>query len=82
MKLHKWMLCPQCNSTKQVTGIDDHIVTLDCGHRRGESIPVKAGRVSIEHLRTKLGQQMFPANRDGDRTASPEWQDWVEHKWR
>jgi hypothetical protein len=54
------LLCPHgCGTQKVVEVGEPHI--LECGHSRGELLPLKPGRVSIEHLRQKIGASLFPA---------------------
>lgn len=63
------LLCPHCDALRGVAdvGFDTSgrtVVTLkDCGHTRGELLPLKAGRISLEHLSgkpTTIGLVMFP----------------------
>jgi hypothetical protein len=53
------MLCPQCG-VRQVKEPGDPII-LDCGHSRGEILPLQPGRISLENLKTEIGRECFPA---------------------
>jgi hypothetical protein len=62
------LLCPDCDELRRVKEVmqDDEtptIVYLACGHFRGELLPLKAGRISIENLNTAQGRTCFPAMR-------------------
>jgi hypothetical protein len=38
-----------------------HLVSLVCGHiRLAGLLPLKPGRISVEHMSTKLGRDVFP----------------------
>jgi hypothetical protein len=54
------LLCPHgCGTQKVVEVGEPHI--LECGHSRGELLPLKPGHISVEHLRQKIGARLFPA---------------------
>jgi hypothetical protein len=51
------LLCPQDGcGLQRVVKVGDPI-TLACGHERGELLPTD--KISIEHLGTKLGRELF-----------------------
>jgi hypothetical protein len=54
------LLCPHGCGVQQVKATGEPIV-LECGHERGELLPLKPGHISIEHLRQKIGANLFPA---------------------
>ena len=60
------LLCPDCGELKRVAAITfdgkgTTVVSLQCGHSRGELLPVTApGRVSLELLNTPDGRRLFP----------------------
>lgn len=63
------LLCQQCQELKQVTSVGDDIAILACGHSRTCGLlPVEAGRLSIEHLKTAAGKRLFPAVYDNEAT--------------
>jgi hypothetical protein len=56
------LLCPHegCG-LRRVVKVGDPI-TLECGHERGELLALQqAHRVSVEHMQTKIGRELFPA---------------------
>ena len=54
------LLCPHGCGVQQVKSPGEpHI--LECGHFRGELLPLKPGHVSIEHMSKRMGVQLFPA---------------------
>jgi hypothetical protein len=53
------LLCPHGCGVRQLKETGDPII-LDCGHSRGEIIPLKAGRASFENLQSKIGWECFP----------------------
>jgi hypothetical protein len=69
------LLCPVCHEIKQVTAIESELLSLACGHTRPELLPLGENRVSLENLRTAIGQRMFPAIHKDELTSSSEWQD-------
>jgi hypothetical protein len=74
VNLRSRLLCPVCQEVTPVEAIDDDmLITLSCGHQRGELLPVREGCLSLEHMRTKKGQQVFPATNAGEFTTLPEW---------
>jgi hypothetical protein len=73
------LLCPICGEVKPVEELGE-LITLRCGHSRTEILPLVAGRVSVENLRSAAGRKLFPAQRDD---VSPEWVDLRKtDKWR
>ena len=59
--LRSRLLCPICAEIKKVVAIDDdRQITLSCLHVRPELLPLQAGHISLEHLRTEKGQRSFP----------------------
>ena len=82
VNLRSRLLCPVCSNVIQVATIEDEVITLECGHQRGELLPSAPNCLSLESLRTKAGQRAFPANREGEQTTLPEWSDWVDPRWR
>ena len=76
------LLCPLCNEVMRVVIVADGVIRLECGHERGELLPVKDGRVSVEHMGQRIGREMFPAKPDGERTAELPWREWRERRWR
>ena len=67
------LLCVDCAEVKKVSAINGHSVVLECGHDRPEILPLEPGHVSVEHMRTQRGQQLFPARLDGEKTTIPLW---------
>lgn len=58
------LLCPQCKELRKVKSIEDgHITLSTCGHLRMEILPVQPGHISLEDLRTAIGQRLFPFSR-------------------
>jgi len=64
------LLCADCDTMQRVKLVrfdtyGDTDVTLHCGHKRGELLPLKDGRVSIEHIerREAIAYTLFPALR-------------------
>ena len=57
------MLCPHGCGVQRVidVGEDDSSIQLECSHYRGEILALQPGRISIEHLRQKIGRELFPA---------------------
>jgi uncharacterized Zn finger protein len=59
------LLCPECSEMKKVQEVlgDDaspSLAVLECGHvRPAGTLPLKPGRVSLEHMRTSLGRDAF-----------------------
>jgi hypothetical protein len=53
------LLCPHGCGLKQVVEVGEPI-SLECGHERGELLPLKPGHVSIEHLSKRIGMELFP----------------------
>jgi hypothetical protein len=73
------LLCPVCaGELRQVIEVNE-IISLECGHTRPEILPLLAGRVSVENIRTAAGRRLFPAQRDD---VAPAWVDLRERKWR
>jgi hypothetical protein len=47
------LLCPECKDMRRVKNVSlnpyrSPIVTLECGHKRGEILPSQKGSISIE----------------------------------
>lgn len=57
------LLCPRCSELRKVKLIEDGHITLTCGHLRTEILPVQPGHISLEDLRTAIGQRLFPLSR-------------------
>ena len=65
VNLRSKLLCPDCGEIKRVVAIhDDRQITLSCLHVRPELLPLQAGRISLEHLRTEKGQRFFPLEKE------------------
>jgi hypothetical protein len=47
------LLCAVCSDLQKVTNVEHEptVVTLNCGHKRGELLPSRPGSISIEALR-------------------------------
>ena len=58
------LLCPDCGEVNRVSKINDGVLLLVCGHSRGEILPLLPGRVSIESLRSRTGQECFPLEKE------------------
>jgi hypothetical protein len=55
------LLCPLGCGLQRVIKVGDPI-KLECGHERGELLALQqAHRVSVEHMQTKIGRELFPA---------------------
>lgn len=59
------LLCADCSELKSVSKVafsesGDTVVKLKCGHTRGELLPLKPGRIGLEHLSTAQGRKLFP----------------------
>jgi hypothetical protein len=60
------LLCPDCGELRRVAAVafDEQgatVASLECGHSRGELLPVTApGGVSLELLNTPEGRRLFP----------------------
>lgn len=58
------LLCPDCREVRRVSTITDGVLLLVCGHSRGELLPLHAGHISLEQIRTDKGQRFFPLTKD------------------
>jgi hypothetical protein len=71
VNLRSRLLCPVCREVKPVKKIEE-LITLLCGHSRPECLPTAPGHISLEHLRTKVGQKLFPAPTDKPQVIKPQ----------
>jgi len=72
------MLCQLGCGVKRVIAATENTRILECHHERSMSIlPLKTGRISIEDLRTNIGQQLFPAQRSDEMTSRRLWVDYA-----
>jgi hypothetical protein len=60
------LLCPTCSDLKKVKQVlsdaeSPTIAVLECGHMRpAELLPLKHGRISLEHMSREWGRECFP----------------------
>jgi hypothetical protein len=72
------MLCQFGCGIKRVIAADGNIRTLECLHERpAGTLPLQTGRISMEGLRTQIGQQLFPAQRSDEMTSRRLWVDYA-----
>jgi hypothetical protein len=62
MNRHCRLLCPKCGELQQLKSSNDKKITLVCGHARPRILPLTGGRVSVEHLNSEQGKQVFPGS--------------------
>ena len=66
------LLCSECDVPRRVANVQfdsfvETVVSLrECGHKRGELLPLREGRISLEHIERAeaIGYSMFPVIRE------------------
>jgi hypothetical protein len=55
------LLCAECGELRKLKAIEDGSALLDGGHiRASKLLPLIPGRISIENVRTAIGDRCFP----------------------
>jgi len=67
------LLCPECGDLKEAKSPKGDEIVLLCGHIRPQILPLTDGRVSLEHLNTERGKNLFPASHDDEVTSQKPW---------
>jgi hypothetical protein len=55
------MLCAECGGLRRLKAVEGDSALLACGHSRPRKLlPLTQGRISVENVRTAVGNRMFP----------------------
>jgi hypothetical protein len=55
------LLCAECGELRRLKAIEGDSALLACGHTRPKKLlPLAQGHVSVENVKTAVGDRMFP----------------------